>query len=190
MHMNRYIYHPHSHKSNNFCNQARYCGNPPSYPDSHKGHNLYNSDPTPFSWMPYYVEPGRVIGDPEFLDPAAGDFRLTVFSDNAIVKGFKLAAPVDHDLGENLRYTDAPDIGAFELEKKIVWEGDSDEDWHNASNWSLSGVPGDADNVVIRLATRQPSVFSGIATVRGLILCPGSLLTVESPGRLNILGGE
>ena len=148
------------------------------------GHNLYPTNPTPAPGMPYYEEEGRQIGHVEFVDPDAGDFHLMISSDPALCSGDKLTPVVYIDPDRELRYSDAPDIGAYELEDKIVWEGNVSQDWGEAGNWDPPAVPGQGNNVIIEATASFPRVTTGTHRVKGIFLMDGAYLQIMAPAIL------
>jgi subtilisin-like proprotein convertase family protein len=141
-------------------------------------HNLYPADPAPQPWMPYFVEDGRQIGEVAFKNPSEGDFHLMIADGIAICNGISLAPPVLYDAGLFERDTELPDIGAFELENKIVWTGLTSQNWSTPGNWSLNTLPVYLSNVIIQPATFSPHVDIEHVLINGIILKPGSSLTV------------
>jgi subtilisin-like proprotein convertase family protein len=148
--------------------------------------NLYSADPTPEAGMPYFGDTGRQIGDPVFSDLSSGDFELTVLSEKAICNAIPLDPPVITGYNLALRYPEAPDIGAFELENKNVWKGGVDKNWQNPANWGKVNLPDSTTNVIIPIVTHQPAIYSGSAACKGLLVEPGSNLELKSPALLNI----
>ena len=70
--------------------------------------NLYSSTPAS-----YPSEPGRQVGNPNFANPATGDFHLTDLSALAIDKGAVTSPVIAYDF-DIVQRTGNPDIGAFE----------------------------------------------------------------------------
>jgi hypothetical protein len=153
-------------------------------------HNLYLNDPTPDSSMAYFGETGRQIGVVEFEDPGAGDFRLLVESDPVLCAGTELFPAVALDPDRNLRFADAPDMGAYELNDKYVWEGTIDNNWYDGQNWSTDYVPGSNANIVIDAAVNMPVISYGTVICRGIFLMEGASLKVTGSGLLRITGVE
>jgi subtilisin-like proprotein convertase family protein len=147
-------------------------------------HNLYPADPAPQPWMPYFNEEGRQIGEVAFNNPSAGDFHLASGDDLAICNGLNLPSPFLYDASLNKRYTELPDIGAFELEHKIVWTGLTDQNWSTPANWSLNALPGSISNVVIQPASFSPYVDIDHIMINGILLKPGSSLTIPQNNTL------
>jgi hypothetical protein len=143
-------------------------------------YNLYQTDPTPESYMPYYGSTGRQVGDPVFADTAAEDFRLTVLSTLAINRSASLTNGLKYDREGNKRYLEAPDIGAFEIEGKIVWTGDIDSDWHTSGNWSFNSIPDSNSTVVIPPASNEPVLGGSGTDVGAVIVLEGAGLTINA----------
>jgi hypothetical protein len=89
-----------------------------------------------------------------------------------------LPSPFLYDASVNKRYTELPDIGAFELEHKIVWTGLTGQNWSTPANWSLNALPGSISNVVIQPASFSPYVDIDHVLINGILLKPGSSLTI------------
>jgi len=153
-------------------------------------HNLYPTDPTPQSWMPYYAEIGRQVGEVAFKNPLAGDCHLSITDDPAICNGLNLTPPVFYDAGRSERDVDLPDIGALELENKIVWTGLIGNSWSTPGNWSLNATPVSSSNVVIEPAPFSPVIDIYHVFVKGMLIKPGSLLTIPQNNILEQIPGE
>jgi hypothetical protein len=89
-----------------------------------------------------------------------------------------LAFPVLLDAGGHARPEEMPDIGAYEIENKIVWTGTTDQNWSNPGNWSAGALPGPLSNVVIEHSSNDPVVDSNGIMVRGILLKDGSSITI------------
>jgi len=62
-----------------------------------------------------------------------------------------------------------------------VWLGTVDTDWQNGANWSNGVVPSTiCDDVHILNRTNQPTLGSGTATIRNLIIYPNAYLTLTN----------
>ncbi len=140
--------------------------------------NLYPTDPTPDPSMPYFEEIGRIVGNVDFMDPPGGDFNLLIKSDNAICTGMGLSSPVLYDASRNSRDPEMPDIGAMELENKIVWTGLIDQNWTNPGNWSTNDIPDSFSNVVIKDALHNPVINIDNYVINGMLLKSGSFLSI------------
>jgi subtilisin-like proprotein convertase family protein len=140
--------------------------------------NYYNEDPTPQTWMPYYGETGRQVGEISFVNPSAGNFRLVIGDDLLICNGLSLSEWILYDADKKQRDTDQPDIGAFELENKIIWTGSTDQNWSTITNWNLNTLPVNNSNVVIIPAQYQPHLDINHVVIRGVLLKQGSSLTI------------
>jgi hypothetical protein len=147
-------------------------------------HNLYFEDPSPENWMPYFTEPGRQIGPIEFKDLASGNFQLTVNSEKAICNGMLLVPPVLLDMTGISRDDQNPDIGAFELENKLIWLGVEDQDWHNPVNWNNNLVPKSISNVVIPETSTYPVISEDNGYSGGVLLKPGGHLRISAGRQL------
>lgn len=147
--------------------------------------NLYFTDPTPVSTMPYYIEPGRQVGPVDFSDIPVGDFHLTINSDKAVCNGVVLDDPVLYDNSGTARDQDDPDIGAYELMYKKVWIGSANHEWSNPANWDEGGLPLEISNVVIQPVSFSP-VLNASYQIRGLLIKPGASLDIRNNGSLNI----
>ena len=141
-------------------------------------HNLYFTDPTPQTWMPYFGETGRQVGEVAFEDSSEGNFNLLIGDDLALCNGMKLSAPITYDAGRNGRDADLPDIGAFELQNKIIWTGLMDQNWSEPGNWNLNAIPGIFSNVVIKPAIFNPVIDINHVIIKGILLKSGSSLII------------
>jgi hypothetical protein len=140
-------------------------------------HNYYNEDPAPLPGMPYYAETGRQIGPLEFVDPATGNFRPTINNDLILCNGLGLAVPVIPDPDLNLRDNDLPDIGAYELENKIVWTGQADPKWSTPGNWNKGYLPLPFSNAIILPSPYLP-VLDLDVEIKALLLKNGTTLLI------------
>lgn len=141
--------------------------------------NLYFSDPVPDPGMPYFFEPGRQVGSVDFADAGSGDFRLTIRSEKAICNGIALSPALGIDINGVERVTSLPDIGACELENKLLWLGTDNIDWHNPMNWLGNSIPGENSNVVIQDAENDPIIYNGNAIAGGILIKPGAHLKIN-----------
>ena len=67
------------------------------------------------------------------------------------------------------------------MENGIVWEGSTDTDWNNATNWSGNTVPTPTDNIVLDDHTNSPFIgVNSTANCNNLIINPGATLTIQS----------
>jgi hypothetical protein len=147
-------------------------------------YNLYFSDPAPDPGMAYYNEVGRQIGEVEFADPDEGNFNLGINSGPAICNGASLVPVVYIDPDRELRHPNSPDIGAYELENKVVWEGAIGSEWHNPANWKPQNVPGSDNNVIIGNGDYMPEISNGTNYVNGIFLMDGADLFLRAPATL------
>jgi hypothetical protein len=144
--------------------------------------NFYNLDPAPEPAMPYFSEPGRQVGDISFVDPMAGDFHPGITDHLLVCNGLAIHSRLGIDCGKNYRDMNYPDIGALELENKIIWTGLFDDNWNAGENWNLGHIPMDSSNVVILPAANDPLLDSD-TEIRGLQIKPGAILELL-PGSL------
>ena len=84
-------------------------------------------------------------------------------------------------------------VGALTSHRALAvtktWTGASSTNWGTAANWNPSGVPGDADEVVINDVTNDPVIASGTTATAGVIYVnSGARLTINSGGILLIRG--
>jgi subtilisin-like proprotein convertase family protein len=151
----------------------------------HVANNLYPVDPTPDTNMAYAQEEGRMIGSVTFRNASLGDFHLVVPAEPAICNGSPLFPAVSVDPERTVRCTEAPDIGAYELEDKKVWFGTSSNNWNDPSNWNGSSLPGESSNVVVEPAVYDPLLPAGTIRVNGLLVKEGA--TVHLPDGSNLV---
>jgi hypothetical protein len=128
--------------------------------------------------MPYYGETGRQVGGVKFKDSSAGNFNLLIGDDLALCNGMNLPVPVLYDAGRKNRDEDLPEIGAFELENKIIWTGLTDQNWSEPGNWNINAIPGSSSNVVIKPALFNPVIDINQVIIRGMLLKSGSSLVI------------
>jgi hypothetical protein len=147
--------------------------------------NLYFTDPVPDPWMPYFSEPGRQVGNIDFVNAAGGDFRLMISSEKAICSGTLLSPSVDIDIKGVVRTATLPDIGACELDGKRIWTGIDGSIWSSSENWLNGDIP-DVNSYGIILPSPFDPIVSNDITIRGLLLKQGSALQVNSP-QVNII---
>jgi subtilisin family serine protease len=76
----------------------------------------------------------------------------------------------------------AVDTSSFQLSVTDfkTWTGSSSQDWHTAANWSPSGVPLAADNVLIPQAALEPVISTADGLANHLFLDPGAVLDLTS----------
>ena len=156
-------------------------GNPGTF---NLSNNLYFSDPVPNYGMPYFNESGRQIGDVDFVNAPGGDFRLLISSDKAICSGILLSPTLLVDIHGVERVSALPDVGACELENKVLWLGAGDQDWHNPLNWSDNSIPDAISNVVINETANSPLIINGDAFTGGILLKAGSHLQISGDHHL------
>lgn len=145
--------------------------------------NFYNRDPAPEPAMPYFSEPGRQVGDISFVDPMAGDFHPKITDHWLVCNGLAIHKGLGIDCGKSFRDLNYPDIGALELENKIIWTGLFDENWNAAGNWNLGHMPLDSSNVVILPAANVP-LLDTESEIRGLQIKPGAILELMPGSQL------
>jgi len=151
-------------------------------------HNYYNQDPAPESWMPYFGETGKQVGEISLINPSAGDFRPSVGDDLILCNGVSQENDFLYDVLRNRRDPDIPDIGALELEQKIVWTGLEDQLWSESGNWSTNTLPSAVSNVVLRQSTYDP-VLDINAEIKGLLLKDSSGLIIPD-GKVLLQTGQ
>ena len=61
-----------------------------------------------------------------------------------------------------------------------TWNGSSSSDWHTAGNWTPTGVPASADNVMIPDTARDPIISSRDAVASSLTINSGAVLDLTS----------
>jgi hypothetical protein len=154
----------------------------------HISYNLYFSDPAPDPGMAYHYEEGRQVGVVEFEDPEGGNFNLGIDSGPAICNGVSLLPVVYIDPDRELRHPDSPDIGAYELENKVIWEGAVSDEWHDPTNWAPQNLPTESNNVVIGNGDHNPRLFMGTNYINGIYLKNGVNLNIQAPATLIISG--
>jgi subtilisin-like proprotein convertase family protein len=143
-------------------------------------YNFYNEEPAPQSWMPYYEETGRRVGQVSFINPSAGDFHLTVLDDLLICNGIALQPALAYDMDMNHRDGELPDIGALELENKVVWTGAINQNWSQPGNWNTNSIPGSHSNAIIQPAPFGPVLDLEHVTLDGILFKPGSSLQIPA----------
>jgi PKD repeat protein len=127
--------------------------------------NLYTANPGG-----YAGEPGRIIADPLWLDPAAGDFHLQPGSP-AVDVGDEVNALLPLDLDGNPRLADAaPDLGVYELVAAPQ---------PPSAAFSASPTAGAAP-----LTVQFTDASTGLPTSRGWDFGDGGVSTDESPSHV------
>jgi subtilisin-like proprotein convertase family protein len=149
-------------------------------------HNQYFTDPELYGGSPYSGEPGRQIGQVDFMDCINGDFRLKISNPGVVCSAVPLSSEISIDFNGNPRDGISPDIGAFELENKLIWLGSEGNDWHSPSNWSSNSTPNAFSNVVIGANDNEPVIQGANAVSRGLLLKPGANLIIFGENQLII----
>ena len=152
--------------------------------------NLFDRDPD----FEAYPTPSDFIGEPNFEDPGAENFRLTAQSDKAIDTGATLSiAPADFD--RHLRNVSAPNTGAFEYGASDgpmhQWLGHT-QDWTDSRNWHDGTIPGDQHNVLIPASPIGGSFpyacTEGFSPIESLTLEAGSAMKVPAGETLAVHG--
>ena len=152
--------------------------------------NLFDRDPN----LETYSTSPEFIGEPNFEDPAAENFRLTAQSDKAVDTGATLSiAPADFD--RHLRNISAPDLGALEYGASDgsihQWLGYT-QDWSDSQNWPGGTIPGDHHNVLIPASPQEGSFphacTEGFSPIGSLCLEAGAEMTVPAGETLIVHG--
>jgi len=98
---------------------------------------------------------------------------------------------VTEDINGNPRDPGAPTIGCYEIQVTYdkTWNGSVSVNWNNASNWTPSGVPSSAQNVLIPAATP----YSCTVNIAGMVckyisIAPSATLTIPSSNSLTAFG--
>jgi len=95
------------------------------------------------------------------------------------------------DYGGSTRSVTSPEMGAWEQSNTITWNGNTDNDWSVASNWSSSSVPTSSTNVSIPAIARQPHVTAAVespAVCNNLTIGASAVLTID-PGKALTVNG-
>ena len=148
-------------------------------------HNCYTSEPV----GQYPGEPGRLVGNPSFLQP---DFFLSPYGFSLIPESICLGSgdplsTITSDFREMGRDTISPSRGAFEEEiSNIYWTGKVSTNWHNHLNWSPEFVPTSTIQAIIPLRSNLPAITDSNAACKGLQLQQGASVQVDNHQILRI----
>ncbi len=78
-------------------------------------------------------------------------------------------------------------LSATQLTAQNMWEGNTNSDWATASNWSLSYVPLDTQDVVIPTTDNDPIISATTAAVaKSVSVQSGATLTIAAMGSLTV----
>lgn len=70
------------------------------------------------------------------------------------------------------------------------WNGGASVNWHQSSNWSPSGVPSNADDVIIGAAANQPIIGSSNGVCRTITFNSGGTLQINAGRVLTVYGTD
>jgi hypothetical protein len=134
-------------------------------------------------------------------DPGVGNATsLTINSPgSSINQPFTCAVPTNLVNGQHFLFIRVKDLdgrwGLFERDTFMVnnaiiqWTGNSNTDWNNTGNWSSATVPNAASaNVLVPLATNQPSINASSFTVGDLSMDAATSLSIANGSSLNVAG--
>ncbi|HWB26289.1 MAG TPA: choice-of-anchor Q domain-containing protein, partial [Chitinophagaceae bacterium] len=155
--------------------------------------SITSNGSTAFNSNSSIIEGGAGAVDPQFVNAAGSDFRLSWHSP-AVDKGNNILytgnVNTDADINGNARLVNnVIDMGAYENTGALQWTGTTSTAWNTAANWSNGTVPVITDSVVIPSAgvTNEPAISSNVS-VGGITVQAGRTLTVTGTGTLNIAG--
>ncbi|MBW6460262.1 MAG: hypothetical protein K0B08_06770 [Bacteroidales bacterium] len=142
-------------------------------------HNCYTSEPV----GQYPGEPGRLVGNPSFLQP---DFFLSPYGFSllqgsiCIGSGDPVSA-ITADFREMGRDATSPSRGAFEdAISNIYWTGKASTNWHNYLNWSPEFVPVNTIQATIPLRSNLPVITDSNAACKGFQLEQGASVSIQN----------
>ena len=148
-------------------------------------HNCYTSEPV----GQYPGEPGRLLGNPSFLQP---DFFLSPYGFSLISGSICLGSgdpvsAITSDFREMGRDAASPSRGAFEETiSNIYWTGKVSTNWHNHLNWSPEFVPTNTIQAIIPLRSNLPVISDSEARCKGLQLQQGTSIQVDNNRTLRV----
>ncbi len=73
----------------------------------------------------------------------------------------------------------------------LTWDGSTDNNWFDASNWTPAQVPSSSDNVIIADVTNQPIINNTIANIaqcNDMTINAGADITIDPNGYLTVNG--
>jgi hypothetical protein len=71
---------------------------------------------------------------------------------------------------------------------QVTWQGNTSDAWQDGTNWGCNYVPDAFTDVIIPATLVNNPVVSNDAVVHGIILSPGTVLTVNTGVKLDIKG--
>ncbi len=74
------------------------------------------------------------------------------------------------------------------LKFSIVWLGNTNDDWHTASNWGCSGLPDSNTDVIINTGSSRYPKVNFNASCRSVNLQPGAAIEIKPGIRLDVSG--
>ena len=69
-----------------------------------------------------------------------------------------------------------------------TWRGNTNTNWHTASNWDTGLIPSTSDDVVISSAINQPTISAAGAVAKSVTVNGDAILTIAAMGVLSING--
>ncbi|PLX00306.1 MAG: hypothetical protein C0593_01210 [Marinilabiliales bacterium] len=148
------------------------------------------------NWQPGFGDDwgDNIDEDPLFVDDI-GDYHLQQASPCINTGDFFGAEETDL---EGSYRCGTPDMGCYEFEYNITWNGSSDQDWENNQNWTVNLTPGPVwtteiptrgNNLTIPVTANDPEIDSyTIGFGNALTINSGAAVTVH-PGNALILEG-
>jgi predicted outer membrane repeat protein len=133
-----------------------------------------------------YVGDSNINVDPQFVDPAIGDFELQPTSPciNVGQTNAPALAGLNSDLAGNPRIVDSVvDMGAYEAQTvDVSWTGAGDGiNWSDPANWSDDLVPTPSDEVTIGAGFTGIQIGAGSYAVGNLVSSSPLEITSGSP---------
>jgi hypothetical protein len=153
------------------------------------GHYDYNDLLTLSDWQTATGQDSHSISnDPQYQDNTG---NLHPDADSPVVGAGTYIEWVETDIEGNSRDEVSPTIGAYEMAPPAVksWNGSVSANWHDAGNWTPSGIPLADDNILIPSGTSNNCTLSTTGLVcRNLTVNAGATATVNSTASLDVYG--
>ena len=70
----------------------------------------------------------------------------------------------------------------------VTWDGSTDDDWTDGTNWDTGSAPGVSDDVVIPSTGTDPVITSAVTDIASLTLNSGAWLQITGSGDLTVTG--
>lgn len=176
---------PEMHHFNNFLFTQVYVKNPPGCPGQNFSFELPAQPAgSRFAWQ---VFSGNGFEDiiPDSRYEGINTEVLGVLNPRTNTYGTRYRCRIEVPGETSPRYSEE-----YVLRFRLIWNGQSDQDWANPDNWTCGVLPDQYTDIEVpRVGLSFPIIRSGVTgACRELRLLPGSTLEVHPDGRIEIYG--